>query len=520
MAKEKIKEKIKKRILSKDDNVIHIDGPNELSKQNKEILIKRKNISKFKIIGVVLIAIISVGIYLYLNNIEYKGYKIIKQNKSNYENTAQYVQYASNLLKYTPDGVSYINENGDTVWTAGIDMKVPIVVVSDDYAVVADLRGNSVYIFGVEGQESHLTMQYPICDIDIGSQGAFAVVLESDKNNYINLYNKKGEIIYEIQTTIDKSGYPLDISISEDGKKLFTSYLFMQGTEMKINLAAYNFGDVGQNTNADRLMGGYIFDDEIFPKVDFLTNDIIAAFSDKSIILYAMKEKPSQKAIIKIDKEILSIFYNEDYVGYVTKNNSKDSKNKYIMYVYNTNGGLKFSKEFNVSYDNIYASKNEIIVTGGTDCLIIKKTGAIKFNQSLGKKIISMVPNGHRNEYVVVFDTNTEIIKLKISNYSNKEDEKSTSNKGTKSEDEINATESEVTSTEDTRQTNTNDETTQLTPTEQQSSTVEQEQTEQEIPTEEQVQTEQQTPTEEQVQTEEEVATEQQTPTEEQMQAE
>ena len=59
-------------------------------------------------------------------------------------------EFGENLLKYTPDGVSYINENGDVVWTAGNDFKVPIAAVCGDYAVVADKGGNLVAVLDLK----------------------------------------------------------------------------------------------------------------------------------------------------------------------------------------------------------------------------------------------------------------------------------------------------------------------------------------------------------------------------------
>ena len=115
------------------ENVVYVDGPEEAAKANKS----RINSQKKKMITLlaVLAIVITVVIVMFLNR-EYKGYKVVKSSETNYENTAGYVQFSGNLLKYTPDGVSYINSNGDTVWSAGIDMKMPMVVVSGNYAVV------------------------------------------------------------------------------------------------------------------------------------------------------------------------------------------------------------------------------------------------------------------------------------------------------------------------------------------------------------------------------------------------
>ena len=282
-----------------------------------------------------------------------------------------------------------------------------------DYAVVADMNGNTVCVFSTSGEVSSQTMQYPVCDIDVGDQGAFAVVLESEKTNYVNLYTRKGEIVYEIQTSIDKSGYPLDISISDNGEKLFTSYMNVGNMVMENTLAAYNFGEVGQNSNADRLVGSYSFSDQVFSKVQFVDNDTVVAFGTKAIEIYTMKEKPVLKKHIVFNDEIRSIFYGDDYIGVIQKNTNENTDALYTLHAYNLRGKEMFSKSLSFDYDNIFAGKDEIIVTGGNDCAIFRKNGSVKFEGELKSRIRSVVPSGKRLEYVVVYENETQVIKLK-----------------------------------------------------------------------------------------------------------
>ena len=366
---------------------------------------------------------------------EYKGYKVVESNQTDYSNTASYIRFSDNLLKYTPDGVSYINAKGETVWTTGINMKVPVAVASGDYAVVADMNGNTVSIFSTSGEVSSQTMQYPVCDIDVGDQGAFAVVLESEKTNYVNLYTRKGEIVYEIQTSIDKSGYPLDISISDNGEKLFTSYMNVGNMVMENTLAAYNFGEVGQNSNADRLVGSYSFSDQVFSKVQFVDNDTVVAFGTKAIEIYTMKEKPVLKKHIVFNDEIRSIFYGDDYIGVIQKNTNENTNALYTLHAYNLRGKEMFSKSLSFDYDNIFAGKDEIIVTGGNDCAIFRKNGSVKFEGKLKSKIRSVVPSGKHLEYVVVYENETQVIKLK--NVLPEGSQKGTGNTKTKSDTQV-----------------------------------------------------------------------------------
>lgn len=365
------------------------------------------------IICVVAILVILIVVYAMLHK-TYRGYKVLMHNDTNYENTAGYLQFGGNLLKYTPDGVSYINTNGDTVWTAGVDMKMPMAVSSGDYAVVADMSGNSIFLFNKDGQVSNQTMPYTICDVDVSNQGCIAVVLESDKTNYINCYDKSGDIIYEIQTTIDKSGYPLDIAISNDGQKLVTSYIHIVGNRVENELATYNFGVVGQNANADRLVGTYTFGDELVSQVEFTDNNTIVAFGTKSITIYSMKEKPSVKKTIKYSGELTSVFSNKKYIGYVQNVMQEGTTQpRYKVTVYNLRGNKEFTGYVEFNYDAIYAADNEIIFSGGSNCKIFRKNGSVKFDGVLAGNIVSVTPTGSHLEYVVVYDTATEIIKLK-----------------------------------------------------------------------------------------------------------
>ena len=149
------------------DNIIRIRGSQEAGERNAEQQQIKNTKKRWTAIGVILCLILGIVIYTISRNWEYKGYKIVESSQTDYENTANYIQFGDNLLKYTSDGASYIDSKGYTVWATGINMKVPVAAVSGDYAVVADMNGNSVCVFNTEGQVSSQTMPYPISDIDV-----------------------------------------------------------------------------------------------------------------------------------------------------------------------------------------------------------------------------------------------------------------------------------------------------------------------------------------------------------------
>jgi hypothetical protein len=324
-----------------------------------------------------------------------------------------YVPYQNSLLKFSKDGAIYVDEKGEAVWNETFVMKMPAADVSGDYAAVADLNGNDVYIFNKEGKVSSNTMPYRVCDIAVASQGEFAVILENGKVNYINIYDRNGEQISEIQTTLDKSGYPMDIDLSADGEKLFATYMRIDGVTIRNELAAYNFGTVGQNENADRLMGGYQLEDTVVSKVEFLDNNTICAFGDNQFIIYSMKEKPSQKAVVEFEDEIRSVIFGSDYVGVVIPNPAEDASSPYVLQLYNTSGHRTMSMDVDFDYTKVKLRGEEIVFTGGSECRIYTLKGRLKFSCTFQKNVTDIVPTGYSRRYIVLYDNGSEIIRLK-----------------------------------------------------------------------------------------------------------
>lgn len=367
----------------------------------------------------VLILVVGAGALIlhYVVQGNYNGFEVVEKTNVKNSSMLDYIAYQNSLLKYSKDGATYVDEKGNQVWNETYAMKMPAADVCGKYAAIADLSGNDVYIFDENGKVSSTTMPYTICDIAVASQGEFAVILEGDKVNYINLYDKNGDQISEIQTTLDKSGYPMDVDLSFDGEKLFSTYLYIDGVNIKNGLAAYNFGPVGVNENADRLMGGYQLEDTIVPKVEFMDNNTISAFGDNQIIIYSMKEKPSEKSKIELEQEAKSVVYNQAYVGVIVQNDEDikegEKRAPYILQLYNTNGRKVMNQKIDFEYDKVRMTDKEIVLTGGNECRIYTIKGGLKFSYSFNKNVVDLIPTGYSRRYIILYDNDSEVIRLK-----------------------------------------------------------------------------------------------------------
>lgn len=419
---ETIKEKksIKKKVFfSKKIEKQEMSEPVDEEYEGEQKALKREKLERIlgKLVLILAAIVVLFLVYLFIINTNYNSYEVVEETSVKNASMIDYIPYQDSLLKYSKDGAVYVDEKGEAVWNETFAMKMPAADVSGEYAAIADLNGNDVYVFNTAGKVSNTTMPYKVCDIAVASQGEFAVILEGEKENYINIYDKNGEQISEIQTTIDKSGYPMDIDLSEDGRKLFSTYLYLDGVDAKNGMAAYNFGEVGQSENADRMMGAYQLEDTIVPKVEFLDNNTICAFGDNQFIIYSMREKPSEKARIAFDQEVKSVIYNTGYVGIIIPNSEEnkkdDEKAPYVLELYNTNGRKVMTQKIDFDYENVRMSEEEIVFTGGSECRIYTIKGKLKFSYSFQKNVVDMVPTGYSKRYIVLYDSGSEVIKLK-----------------------------------------------------------------------------------------------------------
>ena len=142
--------------------------------------------------------------------------------------------FGTNVLKYTKDGASYLDNRGRTVWTESYEMKSPIISVKGDYAAIADMQGNSIYICNTDGTLGQATTVLPISKVAVSGTGVTAAVLEDSTSSYITFFQKDGTSLdITVKTNMSGDGYPLDIALSDDGTQLMSSFVYLQGSELK-----------------------------------------------------------------------------------------------------------------------------------------------------------------------------------------------------------------------------------------------------------------------------------------------
>ena len=379
----------------------------EKSREDKSRNLKIKVITIIGIVCALLLAI-----YLFCVYRTYNNYKVRKTIKIETGTNSQYQAFGEFVVKYSNDGISYINGT-ETIWNEAYEMKSPIVDVCGDYLAIADKNSNTIYIFNKKGKVGEVNTSYPIIKIEVAQQGVVAALLEEASANYIELYDKEGNLIVSHKSLLSENGFPLSFSISNDGEKMMTSYLSIKEGSTENQVIFYNFSNVGKD-EVDRVVGTFNqYGETIVPAVYFVSNEDAIAIGDNVLTIYKMKEKPTIRKEIKFDKEIQKVFYNEKYVGLIFENSKGDTP--YKMEVYSLSGEKIMSKEIEMNLDHGKCAGKNGLMYDDVTCELISLKGVVKFKHVFTKQLDAIVPMESTNTFLLMTKNKIEEISLRYS---------------------------------------------------------------------------------------------------------
>ncbi|KIR02379.1 hypothetical protein P261_01194 [Lachnospiraceae bacterium TWA4] len=286
------------------------------------------------------------------------------------------------VFAYDKDGASLYSSLGKAVWKQAYTMSNPMLSRSNNYIVIYDREGNDICIFNSTGCIGNIYSNRSIMKAVVSSQGVVATIQEESTSgyNYIEYYNKDGSRLdIDIRTTLAESGYPLDIDISEDGTELVISYIYVDSGVVNNQIIFYNF-DIGKN-DPSRIVGGFAdYNSIMVPEVAFFGNTRAVAFADSKIDFYSLENasQPVRSSSVELgSQKIKSVFYNEDYLGYISY-----SEENYNLCVYKPNGKKCFEKEIDFEATKAKISGDSVILINDSSCQIYNVKGRLKYEGS------------------------------------------------------------------------------------------------------------------------------------------
>ena len=375
---------------------------------NKKRSRHKRNAVKRTIITAVAVVAAIAAVGFYMEKRSYHNYKIVQSSEQEDVISTSYVEMDGDILRYSPDGVSLVSDKMNTLWSETYQMQNPMADVNGTRAVIADKDGTELEIYDKSGKTGSVTTSYSIIKARVSKSGMVAAILDGGDDTWINFYSTDGSLIAENQTKVDDPGYPLDVAVSDDGVVMMVTYQFVEGSDTTSYVVFYNFGDVGQNED-DRIVSGYKYEGVVVPQIQYLDNNQSVALKDNGFTLYQGSQIPKEVKTVKVDQEIVSTFFDNDMIGLVFKNDSKDKQ--YTMEVYTTDGKLKFQQDFNIPYTTIKLSGGNILMYNSSQMCVMNSRGVQKYMGGVDGTIKDFFKIGW-NRYLLVLDSGVDVIKL------------------------------------------------------------------------------------------------------------
>lgn len=377
----------------------------------QKIRTHRKKIALSIAAVIIIAAVFTATAGIYFTYKEYDGYETISKIERSDSEATTYKSFAGNILRYNNDGAFYTDASDHLIWNQAFEMQNPISDICGDYAAIADLQGNLIYMMHTSGMQGQIKTAHPIEAVSMARQGTTAVLTQADGASYLEVYNKAGDILASGEIHIANSGYPLDIALSSDARKLAISILDISKGTAKTTVAFYNFGSAGQN-EIDNMVGSYSYDDTIIPDIHFLSDDKMIAFGDNRVLFFEGRQSPKETSALKLEREIKSIFYNEEFFGLVS--GDKDSGKKHKMEIYDMTGKLRLTQNFKMSYQEIeFLDNHEICIRSEYACEIYTLRGVKKFSYRFDDALYKLFSSRSGTRYTLILDGSMQKIRLK-----------------------------------------------------------------------------------------------------------
>lgn len=360
------------------------------------------------LLGIAAVLVLAVAVFLFVYLQTYTSVRVSDNHKISGASDSSYEEFAGGVLKYSRDGVSYLDKNGEEQWNQPCQIKSPFVDVNEVSAVVADKGGNDIMIVQKDGVRGEIQTTLPIEKVSVSEQGIVCAILKNGNSPSVVCYDAAGNILVEHKTSMNGTGYPLDAAISANGEVMQVVYLYVQEGEIVSRVGYYNFGETGEE-KTDHEVTYKEYEDSVIASGFFLNQSVSAVVGDNCLTIFKGKEEPEEVTTVTIKKEIESVFHNEKYIGMILKN---EGKSGYELCLFNASGKKILSEDFTGSYKNAKISGSQIILYDGKKCSIFLKNGIHRFEGEMGNSIMEIVPVFGVNKYIVMNANGMEEIRL------------------------------------------------------------------------------------------------------------
>lgn len=192
----------------------------------------------------------------------------------------------STLLRCNQDGVQALGEKGEVKWDVPFTMSAPYMLKAGNYVCVADRLGTLVLLIQDGIIQTEITTEKNILLHCVNAKGSSAVVLDGGDSHSVILYSADGDILMQRFTYANTDGIPVAITLSDDGSRMATSYIYYTGSRMQSIVTVFDLTESGSSL-VDRIVGSVSFEDCLISDLRFNEDQCFYTGTDRLGVISA-----------------------------------------------------------------------------------------------------------------------------------------------------------------------------------------------------------------------------------------
>lgn len=386
--------------------IVELRNPNQTVEEKVKAYRHRK--TRNRILAILTVFCMLFSTYLLLEVQPYNEMRTMQEYKNKGNDNNNYAKYSDGVVKYSRDGAAYLSKGGEERWNQSYQIKNPFVHTCEGALIIGDKGGNTIYVFGENGLRGEIYTNYPIESAVVASNGITSVLLRNGMTPFVICYDASGKVLIEHSGSLSGVGYPIGMALSPDGTMLQVSYLCVVDGVEATKIIYYDFAE-GDTKKDSYQVAEEVYKNALIPISFFADDEKSILVSDSGFMIYEGKDQPKLTKSVEIEEEIQSVFYDEEYMGFILKNTSEEESE---VRLYDMNGEQRMSKTFIGEYHNMEVIDGNVVMFDGGKCAIFSEWGVCKFEGEIEKDIKGILPLTGMNKYLLISNDGMTEIRL------------------------------------------------------------------------------------------------------------
>ena len=288
------------------------------------------------------------------------------------------------------------DDDGKLLQAVSHGMSDPVLETSEARFLLYDRDRYSLNIYNYSDELYSTEFDKPIVSADIGRDGTYAVVTDSDlSKNTVFVYDKDNESVYKWSSA---NYYITDVAVSNDGERIAVSLINSNGGMFESYIYILDF-------------------DSAEPKYRFNFNDIVSSLTSCSESYLLVNGFDRAYSVPwngggELDLNVSGIVRCFDYElngGSCLVFGREDNEQVNTVSVLNAKGNVTATFEFNSNVYDVAISETRVAILSDLEVFVYDRKGNLKKTFSLEKEanFVGVIENGN----IIVLD-NAELLKI------------------------------------------------------------------------------------------------------------